>query len=409
MNVLSLFDGMACARIALERAGFQVKKYYASEIDSHAIKVSSTKYPDIIHLGDVTKVNTEELGRIDILMGGSPCQGFSFAGKQLNFKDPRSALFFEFVRILKEVRKTNPDVLFLLENVDMKQEHQNVISKILGVNPIIINSTLVSAQNRVRLYWTNINMVQVDFFGHMAPQISQPKDRKIFLKDILLDEVHEKYYLSEKALKRIIRKVGFKPQINPEKTGTLNTNNNSSKLNFDHGTTLISGALNQDGVLSEVVKSNYIDANYWIVTHNLQQRSGVGQGGKGPFNKKDGKSYCLDTINAQAIEVVPVNAVIQVNESVESNGLQPYMQNRVYDPVGKSPSLLAELSGRLNSVVNNRIRRLTPIECCRLQTVPDDYFYHDGKPIVSETNMYKMLGNGWTIDVIVHFLNHIKR
>lgn len=150
MNVLSLFDGISCGRVALERAGIQVDKYYASEIDKHAMFVSNNNYPDTIQLGDITKINSLE--NIDLLIGGSPCQGFSLAGKQLAFDDPRSKLYFEYERLLEE---TNPKY-WLLENVRMKQEHEDVISSRLGVKPIKINSNKVSAQNRERLYWTNI-------------------------------------------------------------------------------------------------------------------------------------------------------------------------------------------------------------------------------------------------------------
>lgn len=168
INILSLFDGMSCGRIALERAGIPVNQYYASEIDKHAIKVSKANWSDVTQIGDVTEVNPDELKSIDLLLGGSPCQGFSFSGNQLNFKDARSVLFFEYIRLLNS---TKPKY-FLLENVSMKQEYQDVISEYLGVEPIIINSSLVSAQNRKRLYWTNI------------PDIKQPTDKQINLESI---------------------------------------------------------------------------------------------------------------------------------------------------------------------------------------------------------------------------------
>ena len=167
--VLSLFDGMSCGQIALNRAGISYGKYYASEIDKHAIKVTQHNYPNTIQLGSVTDIKCTDLPKIDLLIGGSPCQGFSFAGKGLNFDDPRSKLFFEFVRLLEE---TKPKY-FLLENVKMKQEFQDIISKQLGVKPILINSSLVSAQNRERLYWTNI------------PIQGLPNDKGLFLKDVI--------------------------------------------------------------------------------------------------------------------------------------------------------------------------------------------------------------------------------
>lgn len=174
MRVLSLFDGISSGRVALERAGIPVEAYYASEIDKYAIQVAQKNYPNTIQIGDCTKIDYKKYaGEIDLLIGGSPCQGFSFAGKQLNFADPRSRLFFEFVRALKELKPK----YFLLENVKMKKEFQDIISQQLGVEPIEINSALLSAQNRKRLYWTNI------------PNLVLPTDRGIVLKDIVPDAV----------------------------------------------------------------------------------------------------------------------------------------------------------------------------------------------------------------------------
>jgi len=169
MNVLSLFDGMSCGMIALDRLGIKVDNYYAAEIDKYATQVSEANYPDIIRLGDVCGVKAKDLPKIDLILAGSPCQGFSFAGKQLAFDDPRSMLFFEFVRLLKECKPK----YFLLENVRMKKEYLDVISDQVGVQPIFINSSLVSAQSRQRYYWTNI------------PGIEQPEERGIVLRDIL--------------------------------------------------------------------------------------------------------------------------------------------------------------------------------------------------------------------------------
>jgi len=170
INVLSLFDGISCGQVALNNAGIKVNNYFASEIDKHAIKVTQSNYPNTKQIGDVTKVKANELPNIDLLMGGSPCQGFSFSGKQLNFEDPRSKLFFEFVRLIEEVKPK----YWLLENVVMKQEYQDVISQHLGVEPVKLNSALTSAQNRVRLYWANF-------------EITEPNDQGIKLEDILED------------------------------------------------------------------------------------------------------------------------------------------------------------------------------------------------------------------------------
>ena len=186
MNVLSLFDGMSCGMIALDRLGIKVDNYYAAEIDKYATQVSEANYPDIIRLGDVCGVKAKDLPKIDLILAGSPCQGFSFAGKQLAFDDPRSMLFFEFVRLLKECKPK----YFLLENVRMKKEYLDVISDQVGVQPIFINSSLVSAQSRQRYYWTNI------------PGIEQPKERGIVLRDILEGQPTSPTLMSDKFIAR---------------------------------------------------------------------------------------------------------------------------------------------------------------------------------------------------------------
>lgn len=155
MNVLSLFDGISCGQLALKQLGAKVNKYYASEIEQSAIAITMKNFPNTIQLGYVENVKAKHLPKIDLLLGGSPCQGFSFNGKQLNFEDPRSKLFWEYVRVLKELRKVNPNVNFLLENVRMKKEYEQVITKALDVEPVFINSKVLSAQSRGRLYWCN--------------------------------------------------------------------------------------------------------------------------------------------------------------------------------------------------------------------------------------------------------------
>ena len=181
MKVLSLFDGMSCGQIALDQLGIPVETYYASEIDKYAIQVTQANYPNTVQVGDVTNLDPKDFADVDLIMGGSPCQGFSFAGKQLAFDDPRSALFFEFIRLLKAIKPK----YFLLENVRMKKEFLDIISQevskcypeiAFGIEPILINSSLLSAQSRQRYYWTNI------------PNIQQPEDRGIVLRDILEDD-----------------------------------------------------------------------------------------------------------------------------------------------------------------------------------------------------------------------------
>ena len=195
MKVLSLFDGMSCGQIALDQLGIPVEKYYASEIDKYAIKVTKANYPNTIQVGDVCNLNAEDYKDVDLIQAGSPCQGFSFAGKQLAFDDPRSALFFEFIRLLKAIKPK----YFLLENVRMKKEFLQVMSQQVsecypeipfGIEPIFINSSLLSAQSRQRYYWTNI------------PGIKQPEDRGIVLRDILETEPNNFTKMSDKFVKR---------------------------------------------------------------------------------------------------------------------------------------------------------------------------------------------------------------
>ena len=174
INVLSLFDGMSCGQIALERAGIKVENYFASEIKPHAIKVTQHNYPNTIQLGDVTKIDVSILPKIDLLIGGSPCQDLSAANKNKDgLNGIKSMLFYEYVRIYNELKLINPDMLFLLENVKMQKEWEATITTELGVEPVFINSALVSAQMRKRLYWTNIK------------NVSAPSDKNIELQSIL--------------------------------------------------------------------------------------------------------------------------------------------------------------------------------------------------------------------------------
>lgn len=314
MNVLSLFDGMSCGQIALNRAGIEYHSYYASEIDKYAIKVTQENYPNTIQLGDVTKVKASDLPRIDLLIGGSPCQGFSFAGKQLNFNDPRSVLFFEYVRLLKELKPK----YFLLENVKMKKEYQDVITKHLGIEPVLINSALVSAQNRKRLYWTNINF---------NPDI---KDRGVLLKDIIQtgDPIKEK----SQTLLATLYKENAKSMIKRNKAGLL------VKMSSENQ------RIKEISITDRGVRPH----------RNDKRKSGISE--IGTIHYPDTKSYTITANHA--------------------------------------PKLLTEIIGW---------RKLAPIECERLQTVPDNY-----TASVSSTQRYKMLGNGWTVDVVAEIFRGLR-
>lgn len=406
MNVLSLFDGMSCGRIALRELGIEPEHYYASEIDKFAISQTRLNFPDTIHLGDVTKWREWDIdwGTIDLILAGSPCQGFSFAGKQLAFDDPRSKLFFVFVDILSHVKALNPDVFFLLENVNMKKEHMRVITEYCGVHPVNINSNLVSAQNRNRWYWTNIRTRKVGLFGEIHSDIPQPKDEGILLRDILEEEVDEKYYLSEKAIRYISNDKRMEKRF--------------TQIDGDKAPCLLAGG--------------HGAGNHSDMDLILQRPRGNNKG-----NVFRGKAPTLSSNAWEQNNVL--HRIIQLNESKESGGIQPYQQNRVYDANGQCPALLAEISGRSHAILSVRqkrnlkdqdgksssllassykgsqangmtlvetssIRRLTPIECSRLQTVPDWYKWD-----CSDTQIYRLLGNGWTIKVIRHILSFLKK
>lgn len=359
INVFSTFDGMACGLITLKRLGIKVNKYYASEIEGIPVKFTQKKHPEIIHLGDVTKISAHDLEPIDLLLGGSPCQGFSFAGRGLNFNDPRSKLFFEYNRLLNECRARNPSLKFILENVRMKKGSEDVISRYMEIQPLLINSALVSAQNRERLYWTNIAMGKQGLFGDNVCTIPQPKDKGLYLRDILQDNVDEKYYLSDKMLKYLLgRNDGF------IKDGQANFKTGDDKS----GCFTVAG--NSGGLHSQM--------DVIVEPICVAMRGRYNEEGKAvqqlEFNR-DGKTNTLTSVGKD--NLVIERKIIQLNPSDESGGVQPYQQNRIYDINGISPSISVGngQSGIPNILVNARLRRLTPIEVCRLQTVPDDYFF----------------------------------
>lgn len=340
INVVSLFDGASMGHVALDLAGVRVNKYYASEIDKWAKKITQKNYPGTIQIGDVTKLRLVPKGfpKIDLVMGGSPCQGFSFAGKQLNFEDPRSRLFFDFVRVYKMLKKKNQEIKFLLENVRMKKEYQKIISDILEVEPIEINSSLVSAQNRRRLYWTNIK------------GFKQPKDKEIYLRDILQndDEVDSKYIITGKWLEwfkkngdeRLRKKY---MSLNPIKAITMTArqyaswNGNFVVFGASRGRYKINGVRQDSKMLTAGLTSQELEC------------------------RNDGKTNALATVGKD-------NLVVKLSDILEEF----------------------------------QVRRLTPIECERLQNLPDNYT--EG---VSDSQRYKILGNGWTAQAVAEILKHV--
>lgn len=409
MTVLSLFDGMSCGQIALRELGIKVDRYYASEINKHAIKQTQLNFPDTIQLGDVRGVHAKDLPKIDLLIGGSPCQGFSFAGKQLNFNDPRSALFFEFVRILRECREINPDVKFLLENVRMKREYEQVISDTLGIKPVMINSALVSAQNRVRLYWSNIRTAPDGLF-EIKTDIPQPKDRGLFLRDILEDDVDAKYNVSEKTLQNMSAHAECqKAKGNGFAVEIRRPSNKSCALRVSGGLmcdliaiTDRKGRLkpNQDKASCLTVgghgAGNHSDMDILII----QRPRGNNKGGT--FTDKS------PTLSANAWEqnnLIVKREARQIDQCTESGGKQPYQQNRVYEADGIMPSLCSAHAGRAPLVACDEIvRRITPTEATRLQTIPEWYKWE-----CLATQQYTMLGNGWTVEVIKHIFSFLNQ
>jgi site-specific DNA-cytosine methylase len=456
MNVLSLFDGMSCGQIALKKLGAKVDNYYASEIDKYAISIVEKNFPNTIHLGDVTKITSVPYNvKIDLLIGGSPCQGFSKSGNRLNFEDPRSKLFFEFVRILK---LTKPKY-FMLENVVMNKESRDIISEYLGVEPIEINSNLVSAQSRRRLYWTNI------------PNVTVPEDKGIVIRDILEDNgiadmvINQGKQLQKADIKKshCLMARDYKGFGNQGMTGIRLKDNSvvskdglnhvgneieivkvrKHKVDIKHLQTVLryhkgrvaNLSISQIAAFCHVPKTQ---AEHWFRTDSsfsipdpeswmflkeclgietdqfdksiteFEYREGVFEQSSRVYHV-DGKAPTLTSTLASKQKVyIPLDKVESKNGLIlkghaELNGHD--VLKRVYDKNGKSPTLNTCGGGNREpkiSLGNKQWRKLTPLECERLQTVPDNYT--EG---VSNTQRYKMLGNGWTVDVIAHIFKNI--
>lgn len=398
-NVISFFDGMSGGQIALTELEIVYDNYYAVEIDKFAIKQTQSVFKDTIQLGDIKKlrlyllasqsnrdsmktyfytsnktkklikqVEAIDINSIDLVFAGSPCQGFSFAGKQLNFQDPRSKLFFEFMKIFNRIKSINPKVKYLVENVCMQKKFQRVMNEHLGLIPVNLNSRLVSAQNRERFYWTN-RVKSIGLFGELYCDIPEPVDEGIYLSDIVQpeDEIEERYYLGESIMRNLMKRgqdnklngIGFKAEIKTgnEKSGSLTTKS-------DHGA-------------GPYLK---LDKDLKVKT-DQHKASCVTGGAKSGGNHSD-------------MDVLCVALRGRLNDS------SVYKQNVEATKDGKSNCLTCS-PNRDNLIITYDfvLRRLTPLEFARLQTVPEWY-----KFIVSNSQVYKMLGNGWTIKMIMHIL-----
>ena len=376
MKILSLFDGMSCGQLAIDRIGIKNYTYYASEIDKYAIQIARKNFPNTIHLGDVTSIKSANLPKIDLLIGGSPCQGFSFAGKQLAFDDPRSQLFFEFVRLLKELKPK----YFLLENVRMKKEYLDIITKYLGVEPVLINSSLFSAQNRQRYYWTNI-----PFNKNMV-------DKGIILKDILETNPNEVVKMSDKFVNRQMKNVKGKCFIDETKHKASNLSAMEYVKNGRQGDYL---ACDYDGKPKQVGIA--VDIN----GHDILKR----------VYSPECKSPTINSMNGGNREPKVVCGRMIGRYKIDGK-----RQDHKGSIAGKSTQMLElrkdQKTNNLSTVQKDNVltkndlywRKLTPRECERLQTVPDNYTVG-----VSNTQRYKMLGNGWTVDVISHIFNNLTK
>eukprot|EP01047_Picozoa_sp_COSAG01_P022978 COSAG01_NODE_1383_length_10520_cov_83.640342_11_plen_451_part_00 len=447
LKILSLFDGMSCGQLALQRLGIEVDTYYASEIDKYAMQVTQANFPNTIHIGDVCNLKAEDYQDIDLILAGSPCQGFSFAGKQLAFDDPRSALFFEFIRLLKEIKPK----YFLLENVKMKQQFQDVITEQVSacypdfeggdlfgsqIKPILINSALLSAQNRQRLYWTNI------------PNIEQPEDKGIVLRDILEDtdswEEDTPQYLKnnfhgeprgnqvrhiDESKAKTLTASMYKGQIQtwikkdketkPKQVGKIkdggqgnriySQDGKSSSLSAQSGgtagvgNTLVETKPKQVGIAADI-KGHDILKRVYSPDGKSPTLNTMGGGNREPKVAVQEERIVVDKEKRQLLIAEATKKGYTVIEDGDCFDINfPNSKTRRGRNMKYKCNALTTASQNFMRFENLSWRKLTPLECERLQTVPDNYTNH-----VSNTQRYKMLGNGWTVEVIAHILNNIE-
>jgi len=380
-----LFDGISCGRVALERAGIKVDTYYASEIDKYAIKITQKNYPDTIQLGDVNNIDfTQFIGKIDLLLGGSPCQDLSIAKQnRQGLKGERSKLFWKYVEALNVIKPK----WFIFENVaSMKKEDKDIITKTLGVEPIMINSALVSAQQRKRLYWTNI------------PGIQQPKDKHIYLQDILESEYTDRlksycidasYFKGtnlEQYLEKKRRQVVFDK---PFKVGQFNSGGQGDRVYAIEGKSV---------TLSANGGGRGAKTGLYLIPVQYDRKNKIG--------KELEKAITLMAsdwrgLNRNQKQNAVVYCVAQRGRYNDNGKIEQKYELR-FDGETNTLTIVQKDNMIWNIEEMYYIRKLTPIECERLQTLPDNYT--EG---ISNTQRYKCIGNGWTVDVIAHILKNI--
>ena len=416
INVLSCFDGLSGGQLALEKSGIKVNQYFASEIDKYAIAVAKYNYPNMIHLGDVKKIDTSILPKIDLMLAGSPCTDLSFAGLGKGLvKGEQSSLFFDWWELVQELK---PKYIFL-ENVRMKEEYKKQISEILGFEPTAINSSLVSAQNRYRLYWFGVR----DGNTYKAIPISQPEDRGIVLADILEQGLDDSWTLSDQAQDRARnnpRSRAFTPE--QEKSGALLSN--QYKQSTDSLYAVADGCI-QVGETAEIKGYDIIKRVYspegkapTLTTmqggHREPKVATTDPKGGRIVNRRK-----VDGVRKDNQLDLPLKPYLEVRADDKTNCISTVQKDNVVVSQIRDKSKAVRVGGRgsydrheWDSVDELHWRKLTPKECARLQTVPDNHCImgsFDGvvKPI-SKSQQYKMLGNGWTIDVIAHILEGMK-
>lgn len=357
LRVLSLFDGISCGQIALERAGIPVEVYYASEIDKYAIQVTMKNYPNTIQLGDVRKIDfTEFIGKVDLIMGGSPCQDLSIAGKRAGLQGEKSGLFYKFVEAIEVIK---PKYFLLENNYGMPQDAYEEMSRLMGCYPIMINSALVSAQTRKRYYWFNWGLMQYNLFGFPTCDIPQPKNKGILLKDIL-----ENGYAPDNKSRCIQSSIGRTTEREYFKK-------NQGQMVGEPIIYQLPRGYNDGGIKKD--KSPALTTSQWQYNNLLVNKGPVRLS---QYEKSKGQAQRVYSVNAKTVTI---------NANGGGQG-------------GKTGLYKIDLPNG-----DYVIRKLTPIECERLQTLPDNYT--EG---ISNSQRYKCLGNGWTVDVIAHIFNFLK-